>query len=117
MARALVSGEGKLFSQESTFRLTIKKGGVIYPIVFHRLQPIIGFGWTTRILGFMTLATFLVAINMKQKSTPAEPRKLFDARPFREPAFVFFTFTFFFGFMGACKLFLARESPGHTVRG
>ena len=29
-------------------------GGVIYPIVFSQLQPIVGFGWATRILRYLT---------------------------------------------------------------
>lgn len=36
-------------------------GGVIYPIVFHKLEPKIGFGWTLRVMGFIALGTCLVA--------------------------------------------------------
>ncbi|KAK5951924.1 hypothetical protein OHC33_007217 [Knufia fluminis] len=35
-------------------------GGVIYPIVFHELQPRIGFGWAVRVIGFIALATLIV---------------------------------------------------------
>lgn len=31
--------------------------GVIYPVIFRELQPWIGFGWTTRAIAFIALAT------------------------------------------------------------
>lgn len=31
-------------------------GGVVFPILLQRLLPVLGFGWTTRILGFILLA-------------------------------------------------------------
>jgi MFS family permease len=37
-------------------------GATIYPILFQSLQPRIGFGWTTRILGFISFALCIFAI-------------------------------------------------------
>jgi hypothetical protein len=31
-------------------------GGILYPIVFQQLAPRIGFGWATRVLGFLAMA-------------------------------------------------------------
>jgi len=65
-------------------------GGVIYPIVFHRLQPSIGFGWATRVLGFLELAMLLIALAcMRVRVLPAHTRKLIDWSAFKEPAYMF----------------------------
>ncbi|GAB7351396.1 hypothetical protein MBLNU459_g2073t1 [Dothideomycetes sp. NU459] len=44
-------------------------GGVIYPIIFYRLQPRIGFAWATRVIGFIMLATLIVS-NTVMKEAP-----------------------------------------------
>jgi predicted MFS family arabinose efflux permease len=76
-------------------------GGVIYPIVFHKLLPQIGFGWTTRVLGFIILATLIVPnICMRVRVLPAKSRSLLDLRAFLIPAYSFQVAGFFFGFMG-----------------
>ncbi|KAH8817085.1 major facilitator superfamily domain-containing protein [Xylogone sp. PMI_703] len=76
-------------------------GGVIYPIIFHRLQPQIGFGWTTRVLGFLTLGTFILPLMvMKVRLKPSAKRPLVDWHAFKEPPFVFYCIAVFFGFIG-----------------
>jgi MFS family permease len=76
-------------------------GGVIYPIVFHKLLPKIGFSWTTRVLGFIMLATMVVPnIFMRVRVLPAKKRSLFDLQAFTIPAYSLLTFGFFLGFMG-----------------
>ncbi|KAF2176938.1 MFS general substrate transporter [Zopfia rhizophila CBS 207.26] len=54
-------------------------GGVIYPIVFHKLLPQIGFGWTTRVIAFLI------------------------------PAYALDVFGFFIGFMGLYMPFFYTE--------
>ena len=76
-------------------------GGIIYPIVFDRLQPRIGFGWATRVLGFIMLATLLVPASfMKPRVLPPHKRKLFEFSAFKNPAYVFFVMSLVLGFMG-----------------
>lgn len=76
-------------------------GGVIYPIVFHRLQPHIGFAWTTRVIGFMILATLSVPLTViKVRVIPAKKRKLVDWVAFTEPAYVLFILGGLVTFMG-----------------
>lgn len=56
-------------------------GGVIYPIVFHELQPRIGFGWAVRVIGFIALATLIVPCALiKLRVEPAGTRRLFDSQ-------------------------------------
>ncbi|KAF7860283.1 hypothetical protein EAF04_008411 [Stromatinia cepivora] len=76
-------------------------GGVIYPIIFHNLQPKIGFAWTTRALGFVFLATLTISMSiMKMRVKPSQKRKLIDLAAFKEPPYILFTIGLFFGFMG-----------------
>ncbi|KUJ09758.1 MFS monocarboxylate transporter-like protein [Mollisia scopiformis] len=76
-------------------------GGIIYPIVFHKLQPQIGFGWATRIIGFIALATLMVPIIfMRAKVFPAQKRPLVDFKVLRDVPWVLFSIGAFFGFIG-----------------
>lgn len=76
-------------------------GGVIYPIVFHRLLPKIGFAWTTRVLGFIILGTMIVPnVVMRVRVLPAKQRSLLDLRAFCIPAYSLQVAGFFCGFMG-----------------
>lgn len=55
--------------------------GVITPIMFHRLQPYIGFGWATRVIAFLMLVTLMVPLaGMKMHTKPTVRRPFFEAR-------------------------------------
>lgn len=77
-------------------------GGIIYPIVFRQLEPRIGFGWTTRIIAFISLATLAVAVLVLcwRKPNKQPPRSLFDFAAWREPAFVTYSISTFLTFTG-----------------
>ncbi|KAF1978444.1 MFS general substrate transporter [Bimuria novae-zelandiae CBS 107.79] len=76
-------------------------GGVVYPIVFHKLLPQIGFAWTTRVIGFIILVTMLIPnLLMKVRVLPAKSRSLFDLSAFKMPAYSLMVLGFFIGFMG-----------------
>jgi predicted MFS family arabinose efflux permease len=80
-------------------------GGVIYPIVFHRLLNQIGFAWTTRVLGFMMLATLAVSVTlMKPRILPGKTRSLIDWTALKEPAYLFFV-------IGGSLVFLGLYTP------
>ncbi|KAJ9143511.1 MFS general substrate transporter [Pleurostoma richardsiae] len=50
-------------------------GATIYPLVFERLQPQIGFGWTVRVIAFITLAMCCYAIAVaRPRATPKNRR-------------------------------------------
>lgn len=77
-------------------------GSVIYPIVFRQLQPKIGFGWATRVIGFISLFTLTISfLVMKTRlPPPKKSRALIDTRAFRSAPFMMFSFGLFFAFMG-----------------
>nr|XP_023908604.1 aspyridones efflux protein apdF-like [Quercus suber]POF15547.1 aspyridones efflux protein apdf [Quercus suber] len=76
-------------------------GGIIYPIIFHRLVEPLGFGCTVRIMGFTVLGTTAIALACtKQRSRrPPQPRIL-DITGFKEPLFVIFSAVSFIGAAG-----------------
>ncbi|KAK9477060.1 major facilitator superfamily domain-containing protein [Lipomyces japonicus] len=77
-------------------------GGVIFPIIFHRLVGKIGFGWSTRVLAFIVLGTQVYAIAvMRVRTTPLIKRQLFDRSALSDSRFLLVTALLFFGFMGA----------------
>ncbi|KAJ4252343.1 hypothetical protein NW762_010941 [Fusarium torreyae] len=46
-------------------------GAIVYPLLFERLQPQIGFPWTVRVLGFVSLALCLYAtLVIRQRPVP-----------------------------------------------
>ena len=76
-------------------------GGIIYPITFRRLQPSLGFGWATRILGFITLALLCIATTtMWARLPPKPPRALFQPSAFKSWAYTFESFGIMAGFTG-----------------
>ncbi|KZT02251.1 MFS general substrate transporter [Laetiporus sulphureus 93-53] len=76
-------------------------GGVIYPTVFHQLQPKIGFGWATRIIGFIALATLSICfIIMRTRGHPPAKRQLIDKSAWKELPYPLFTLASFFAFVG-----------------
>jgi predicted MFS family arabinose efflux permease len=61
--------------------------------MFRRLQPKIGFGWTVRAIGFVslgTLAVSLVILGQHKKPKSATKKPLFDLRAFAEIPFLGF---------------------------
>jgi len=76
----------------------------VYPIALQRLLPLVGFAWSTRILGFMALFTFVIGIGLVlwhsgNKFAPKKPRSFLDASALKEKPFVVFCFAIFFIFL------------------
>ncbi|KAK9374343.1 major facilitator superfamily domain-containing protein [Lipomyces chichibuensis] len=77
-------------------------GGIIYPIVFHKLVPRLGFAWATRIIGFIILGTQAYGlVVMRVRSVPKFKRALYDPTAIRDFKFMVFTIVVFFAFAGA----------------
>lgn len=74
-------------------------GGIVYPIAFRRLQQTIGFGWATRVIGFIAFATLLFSIAiMKQRVMPKQKRKLYDMDAFKETPYTLYCIGMFLAF-------------------
>ena len=77
-------------------------GGIIYPIVFHELQPKIGFGWTVRIIGFLAMLTLAIpcAVIQPRVPKPTTKKKIIDLSLLKELPFTLINIATFFGFVG-----------------
>ena len=76
-------------------------GGIVYSVVFHRLQPRIGFGWTVRIIGFIALSTLLLATFLLRPRIPStNTRRIIQVRAFQEPKFTLITIASLLGLIG-----------------
>ncbi|RAK90099.1 MFS general substrate transporter [Aspergillus costaricaensis CBS 115574] len=76
-------------------------GGVLYPIIFRELQPRIGFGWATRTIGFVALATTAFSLSvMRVRQTPKTRRVLTEFSAFKQIPYTLFCAAMFFGYIG-----------------
>ena len=83
----------------------IALGGITYTIIFLRLQPTIGFGWTVRIMGFIALTSYAIGIPLliggKQKvKTSGKARALMDTSALQNPRWCAYALAQFFSFWG-----------------
>ena len=65
-------------------------GGTVFPILFIRLQPRIGFPWTARTLAFIQVACSCVAVPLLIATTnpkPSPPRRLIHWHALKESSF------------------------------
>ncbi|KAG9560778.1 MFS monocarboxylate transporter-like protein, partial [Aureobasidium melanogenum] len=93
-------------------------GGVIFPIIFRRLEPRIGFGWATRVIGFISLASLLIpCFCIRARAFPKTRRKLLDFAAFKEPAYALFSLASFVGFIGLYIPFFYISTYARDVSG
>ncbi|KAJ5747706.1 MFS general substrate transporter [Penicillium nucicola] len=67
-------------------------GGILYPIIFHRLVDQIGFSWTVRAIGLVIFVTLLIPLGaLRVRVMPStSKRKPIDLPAFQEPAYTVF---------------------------
>ncbi|KAI1502528.1 major facilitator superfamily domain-containing protein [Biscogniauxia marginata] len=76
--------------------------GIVFPIIFSRLQPAIGFGWATRVIAFILLGTAPIPLIFMRPRVPAPKRKraFFDKSGFSDPPLMTWGVGAFFAFLG-----------------
>lgn len=76
--------------------------GIVLPIIFGRLEPVIGFGWTTRVIAFILLGLSIPPIVFLKPRVPrsAQRRAFFDSTFFQDLPILLFTAAAFFSFIG-----------------
>lgn len=86
-------------------------GGMLYPIVFYKLQPHVGFAWATRSLGFLALGTLTISnIFLRIRVKPAHRRAFLDLPAWKEMPYLFFNMGSFFAFIGLYAPFFYVQS-------
>jgi MFS family permease len=96
-------------------------GGVVYPIVLHRLLHVadVGFSGAVRTLGFLALATFVLPLAvMRMRVQTPKPRAVVDWSAFVDGPFVVFTLGVLILFLGNAVLifyvYFYPENNGFT---
>ncbi|KAE8378992.1 major facilitator superfamily domain-containing protein [Aspergillus bertholletiae] len=85
-------------------------GGILYPIIFHRLLDRIGFGWTCRAIGLVIFVTIAIPITVfRLRVKPSGKRKLLELEAFREPAYTFFV-------LGCTLEFISLNIPFYYIQ-
>ncbi|KAJ0417183.1 major facilitator superfamily domain-containing protein [Aspergillus carlsbadensis] len=76
-------------------------GGLVFPAVVMRLLPRVGYGWTMRTLGFISLATLTPClVFLRQRLPPRRSGPLVEWSAFKEPSYLFFAIGMFLNFWG-----------------
>ena len=79
---------------------TVMAGGIIFPAVFRRLQPQVGFGWATRTIAMMIFVILLVPVAaMRLRQVPSSARTV-DLVAFEEASFMLYAIATFLAFVG-----------------
>ncbi|KAA8645502.1 hypothetical protein EYZ11_005061 [Aspergillus tanneri] len=93
-------------------------GGLVFPAVVMRLLPQIGYGWTVRILGFISLATLIPClIFLKQRLPPRRSGPLVEWAAFMELPYALFAVGMFLNFWGLYVGFFYIGSFGRDIIG
>lgn len=99
-------------------------GSIIYTLVFAHLIDRLGFGWTVRVMGFVMLASYLIAfplILFRVRNigdiASGTARKLFDKDALTDGPFWVFTSSSVFIFMGYIMPFIFFASYGQSTLG
>ncbi|PWY67567.1 MFS general substrate transporter [Aspergillus heteromorphus CBS 117.55] len=76
-------------------------GGLVFPAVVMRLLPRVGYGWTMRTLGFISLVTLIPClVFLQQRLPPHRSGPLVEWGAFREAPYALFALGMFLNFWG-----------------
>lgn len=93
-------------------------GGLIFPSMVRQLLPKIGFGWTVRAIGFIQVASLLVALAfLKTRVPPRRTGNLVDLPAFKELEYTFYAIGGFMSFWGVYFPFFFLSSYSRDIRG
>ncbi|TQV91266.1 MFS monocarboxylate transporter [Cordyceps javanica] len=93
-------------------------GGLVFPAIVSRLLPRIGFPWTMRVLGFMTLTTLLVSwMLMRQRTSPRRLGPVVEWAAFRDLPYALFSVGMFLNFWGLYVAFFYISSFAENAIG
>lgn len=93
-------------------------GGLVFPAVIMRLLPRVGYGWTMRTLGFITLVTLIPClIFFKQRLPPHRSGPLVEWAAFKEIPYLLFAVGMFLNFWGLYVAFFYVGSFSRNIIG
>ncbi len=72
-------------------------GGLVFPSIVRQLLPTLGFAWTMRVIGFVQVATLLVAnIGLRTRLPPRRSGQIIEWSAFKDPEYSFYAAGSFF---------------------
>ncbi|CAI7608975.1 unnamed protein product [Penicillium manginii] len=76
-------------------------GGLVFPAVVMKLLPQIGYGWTMRVLGLISVVTLVPCLLFfKQRLPPRKSGPVVEWAAFKEPSYLLFAVGMFLNFWG-----------------
>lgn len=93
-------------------------GGIIFPVTVQRLLPRIGFPWTMRVLGLITVVTLAPGfIFLRPRIAPRKSGPFFEFAAFREASYTLFAIGMFLNFWALYVAFFYVGSFGRDIIG
>ena len=93
-------------------------GGLVFPAVVMRMLPEVGYGWTMRTLGFITMATLIPCLLFfKQRLPPRTTGPLVEWAAFKEMPYLLFAVGMFLNFWGLYVAFFYIGSFSRNIIG
>ncbi|KAF9567991.1 MFS general substrate transporter [Agrocybe pediades] len=96
-------------------------GGIVFPIMLHRLIPTIGFGWTIRALALIVLFSYSVATLTIRARLPRRPlpplSRLIDFRAFLDIRYAIFVLGAWFNILSVFNPFFQIGAYGVAAHG
>lgn len=97
---------GQYFSRHRSLAIGLSSvgspvAGTIFPIMFSRLQPTVGFGWATRAIAFTLLGTSAIPIAFMRTRVPptGRARAIIDKSALRDAPYLVFVVAGLFAFL------------------
>ncbi|KAJ5667959.1 uncharacterized protein N7477_006529 [Penicillium maclennaniae] len=91
-------------------------GGLVFPAVVMRMLPEVGYGWTMRTLGFITMATLIPCLLFfKQRLPPRTTGPLVEWTAFKEIPYLLFAVGMFLNFCGLYVAFFYIGSFSRNI--
>ncbi|KAJ6157276.1 hypothetical protein N7497_006161 [Penicillium chrysogenum] len=93
-------------------------GGLVFPAVVMCLLPRIGYQWTMRVLGFISLSTLIPCLLfLKQRLPPRKSGPIVEWGAFKEPSYLLFAIGMFLNFWGLYVAFFYVGSFSRNIIG
>lgn len=91
-------------------------GGLIFPVIFQQLIPVVGYAWTMRAMGLTTMACLVICNALaKPRVPPRLTGPLVEIKAFREMSYTLFAIGIFLTFWGVYFAFYYLSSFGVAI--